>query len=676
MGFVVSEGALTPTVPGMPTPPATVSVIGSRGVHLYAGLTATYEAIYRTQPNVRTVVSFLGRNMAQLTLKLYRRDSDTERERLRDHPADRLLRHPNHREPRYRFMRALVEDLEIFDNYVALKVRDPRTDRAALVRIPPRYVDVVSANPFFADVYRITMPSGGYLDVPYTNIVHIPGYNPEDARWGLSSIESLRRLLAEDTAAGQYREQMWQRGARTTGVITRPLEAPRWSDKAVERFRTGFTDAFAGNGPEAGGVPVLEDGMTYEPVTMTAQDLEYLGTRKLTREECAAAYHVNPGLVGVMDNANIANIAASHTGLYQDTFAPRAAWIEEELSLQLLPDFETSPAVLDALYYEFNLDEKLKGDFATEAEATSRAVGGPWLSRNEARARRNLPPMPGGDDLIVPLNVTTGGRANPADTAPGTPGAGQAARGPAGVKAAATTPAPAPVDPWVGQHVDVLTGTVTRMRSSVRSLVGAGSTLEVAFNLDRWAGELGADLNGLALAMTPEAAAPVADAFGAVFDVDRVSAYLAAISTNSATAFNTQTLADAQAAYADAFAALAEGGPDPTLRDAVDSAFESALNHRIPTLADSRSRLIVNFARHEAALQAGATSKTWVTGPNARPSHQAWDGMTVAFGQAFPNGGRYPRDLSLPVDERVGCNCTVSYGNLMVENPEPALESA
>jgi hypothetical protein len=46
------------------------------------------------------------------------------------------------------------------------------------------------------------------------------------------------------------------------------------------------------------------------------------------------------------------------------------------------------------------------------------------LSRNEARAMNNLSAVDGGDELIVPLNVVTGGLASPNDTAPHNPNNG------------------------------------------------------------------------------------------------------------------------------------------------------------------------------------------------------------------------------------------------------------
>ena len=70
----------------------------------------------------------------------------------------------------------------------------------------------------------------------------------------------------------------------------------------------------------------------------------------------------------------------------------------------------------DDTYVEFDLKEKLKGSFEERAQILQAAVGGPWMTRNEARADNNLPPLEGGDELIVPLNVIEGGQASPQDT--------------------------------------------------------------------------------------------------------------------------------------------------------------------------------------------------------------------------------------------------------------------
>ena len=73
------------------------------------------------------------------------------------------------------------------------------------------------------------------------------------------------------------------------------------------------------------------------------------------------------------------------------------------------------------LYVEFNIQAKLNGSFEEQGAILQQSVGGPYLTRNEARARLNMPSVDGGDDLIVPLNVTQNGDQNPIPAAPAEP---------------------------------------------------------------------------------------------------------------------------------------------------------------------------------------------------------------------------------------------------------------
>src|SRR5262245_33102561 len=75
------------------TPPVYTMPAGS-GWSLGEADPATYAALYRTQPNVRTVVDFVARNIAQLGIHVFRRVSDTDRVRLADHALADWLNHP------------------------------------------------------------------------------------------------------------------------------------------------------------------------------------------------------------------------------------------------------------------------------------------------------------------------------------------------------------------------------------------------------------------------------------------------------------------------------------------------------------------------------------------------------------------------------------------------------
>jgi len=273
------------------------------GVRLYDSFNYDYAALYRMQPNVRTCVDFLARNVAQLGLHSYRRVDDTDRVRLMpgDHGLPQVLSRPlpaDYKMTSYRLIEALMADLGVYFNGYWLKLRSGR-DLTGLLRIPPMYMTVKGG--LIPTQYTITA-SGQLWKLQPDEIVHFRGYNPENAVSGLSPLETLRRVLAEEQAAGKYREEFWQNAARMRGIIERPAEAPEWSDPARERFMAEFAALYAGE--ETGGkTAVLEEGMKFTEGSFNPQESEYLGGRKLTREECARAYHIPLPMVGILEHA-------------------------------------------------------------------------------------------------------------------------------------------------------------------------------------------------------------------------------------------------------------------------------------------------------------------------------------------------------------------------------------
>jgi len=399
MAAVVSGGQLRSLNPG-----TAMSASNSYSTLLSSSRSMSYAAIYRQQPAVRTVVSFLARNLAQLGLHTYKRMADNDRRRLTDHPVAQLLSRPNSRTTMYRLIFALVADRAIYDDAYWLKVAaDDDGPPIALRRIPPWRMEARGPDWTDAEGYRLHGTSG-YVDLSPEQVVHFRGYNPDDGRIGCSPIEALRQVLAEEYAATQWRSQMWSNGARVSGYLKRPSSAPEWSKQAKDRFRDSWQAQYTGDGPQAGGTPILEDDMDFIPATINPRDAQYIESRKLTREEVAAEYHVAPPLVGILDHATFSNIREQHKQLYQDTLGPWCADIEQELGLQLIPYLPQPRRV----YVEFNIAEKLQGSFDEQAQQLQMAVGGPYMTRNEARGLSNLPRIEGGDELIVPLNVSTG----------------------------------------------------------------------------------------------------------------------------------------------------------------------------------------------------------------------------------------------------------------------------
>jgi HK97 family phage portal protein len=658
MPFVVSAGQLA-RLDRDPPPLAPMQV------RLSDDVTMDYVDIYRSQPHVRTVCDFLGRNIAQLGLHVFRRVSDTDRERLTDHPLARLFARPNLYTTRYRLINALVQDIAVFDMAVWARIQpgDAGNDVGGLVRLPMDRTKPVDGDWMEPGGFEVTGNAATFV-VPRDRAVYFRGYNPSTSRLGLSPMETLRGILAEGYSSQEYREQLWKNGARISGWISRPAEARDWSDKARERFRADWRGLYTGDGQMAGGTPILEDGMQWHEGGMTPEQAQYLETRKLTREEVASAYHIPLPMVGILDNATFSNIREQHRQLYQDTLGPWLVWLAEEIELQLLPDLPDSEGV----YCEFNIAEKMRGSFEEQAAAASTAAGGPWMTRNEIRARNNLPQIEGGDELIVPMNVTSGGQASPRDSAPPPEIApeGEASRrtlakaGPRRIKARVGAA-------FDRRYEEALTRFFERQQRSVMSRFGAEkrrkaptkASVSDVFDRDRWIGELSADLYSLGVATSAAAAAAALEELGVepeTYNEDATLEWLAVHAAAVAESVNAATEEQIEAALEE---------PPDAAQVALESVFTVALAQRVVSLSRSEATAMSGFGTTEAArgvaVETGnPATKTWRTrSSNPRPAHRRMDGETVGLDDQFSNGARWPADSRLDPVQRAGCECDV-----------------
>ncbi len=493
------------TVQALTAPPQNPAWTHRGSMRLFEGLSRTYAQIYATQPNVRTVVDFLSRNIAELTPHAFRRISDTDRQRLAGHPLERTLKRPNPRMTGYRLFEETMGDLGVYHNAFWLKLRAPGT--FGLAPLPADQMQIEGG--LFPSKFVLVLPNGDEREFDPSEIVHFRSYNPCDRGVGLTPLETLRRILAEEAAAGAYREGFWRNSARIEGVIQRPREAGKWTTPQREQFRQQWNDKFTGAG-NAGKIPVLEDGMTFQSTNATAKEAEYLGARKLTREECAAAYHVPLPLVGILDHATFSNIKEQHKHLYQDCLGPWLKMLVSEIELHVVPEFDD----VEDVYVEFNIAAKLAGTPEEQTASLVQAVGKPIMTVNEARARVNLPrdDAPESDRIAPQQGGPSDASVNPENTPP------------------ARTDDDEPDDDDVdARTAGVLQATRRRQQSRLARLPIADRPAAFTADLDRWNRELADDLQrATGRRLEPRAAAANA-AFLRQLEIDAVTARVAAL---------------------------------------------------------------------------------------------------------------------------------------------------
>lgn len=585
-----------------------------------------YGSMYRYQPAVRTVVDFLSRNIAQLNLKVYLRMDHSDRLELDDHPLATLLRAPNPMTSRFAFMRDTVADKAIHDR--AYWLMDRPKFPTALLRIPP---DRMTRRIIDGQVNYFG-PNG--KPIPRNQLVVFSGFSPDGA-WlnedGVSPLETLRQVLQEEWQAQSYREGLWRNAARQAGVITRPVDAPIWSDTARTRFRNEWEATMSG-AANSGRTAVLEEGMTWNEASFSPQESEYIAGRELAFEEVCRQYGVAPKLFGMGDIAN-ANIDAFHLMLYQDTLGPWLKDFQDDIELQLLPAVETAdPSTMARVYSEFNLAAKLAGSFEEQARTLTTSVGVPWMAGNEARARLNLPRIddPDFDIPVKPLNVMYGGQ--PAVTipteVPQPKSRGKKSGAPAGALRRRNAAA--------AEHAELF-------RRYFKAQKQAYNKKSTPVDTDIWNQKLTGQLYAARVTLASKTGKLAARQLNGVYDEARTLSYLQEGARRQAENVNAQTAA-----------ALDES-------DDSDDVFDIATSSRSERLGLSTVTAVIGFARHEAASQSQERdgvkrTKTWiVTSGNSR--HPEMDGEEVGLDEDFSNGLTWPGSADADAEETAGCQC-------------------
>lgn len=637
----------------------------------------TVAELYAEQPHLRTVVDFISQNVAQLTPKCYVRNADTDRRRDTDGVLPMLLADPNPDMTPYELVYSLISDWCLYGRVVWLVGRDASSRSGWQIRpIPPAWITSWNRGSGFS-YESITFQDeefgGGIVTVGTEDCVIFSNYHPTNPAGAVSPVKALRQTLAEQIEAQAYRREVWAHATRISGYIARPAGV-EWSEGAAKRFKADIGANWSKGGASAGKTPVLEDGMEYRPVTFNAHEGEWAAGVKLSREDCAAAYHVNPAMIWNAEGQTYASAKDNARALYADTLMPLLTMVQQRLTKRLGP----MVGAPENEYVEFDISAKLQGSFEEQTTAMQSSVGAPWRTRNEARAMQNLPPIEGGDELITPLNVLAGGLASPNDTAPkkaqarrrqrpkddhrGCPACHSVKGGepPKGLRIKAE-----PTDEETEELAGVLRSFYARQRKAVLSAMGAKSGRKAGgapewWDAERWDRELADDLAAAMLAGSSSAARRALEQLGVdpgEYDEPRTRNYIMAWAQARAAGINAGTLSRLEAAVAGDLTDAAIGSTPAGV-------FDKAEGYLAEQQALTLSTQVAGWGAMEASRQQGGDGmvKTWRShsSRNPRSSHRRMNGETVPIDEKFSNGADWPGDsMALPVEEVANCHCTV-----------------
>ena len=352
---------------------------------------------------VYSCVRILSEAVASLPLNVYRYTDSGGKEKAIDHTLYRLLHdEPNPEMSSFIFRETLMTHLLLWGNAYAQIIRNGKGEVVALYPLMPDRMSVdrdKNGRLYYkytkSNDDAPTMENGSvYLDP--SDVLHVPGLG-FDGLVGYSPIAMAKNAIGLAIAAEEYGSKFYANGAAPSGVLEHPGTL-----KDPERVRNSWNSTFGGSS-NSHKVAVLEEGMKYTPISISPNEAQFLETRKFQINEIARIFRVPPHLVGDLEKSSFSNIEHQSLEFVKYTLDPWVIRWEQALYRSLLTEEEKKE-----LFFKFNVEGLLRGDYASRMNGYATARQNGWMSANDIRELEDLDRIPeelGGDLYLVNGNM-------------------------------------------------------------------------------------------------------------------------------------------------------------------------------------------------------------------------------------------------------------------------------
>ena len=391
-----------------------LGLAGSNTINRYGGKAAQLKANIGAVWQANEIITIAAAN---IEIKLRKRNSKGTFDEITEHRLLDLIEQPNNfmtgkqlRKLHYTYMNLVGEAYELKLDYEG-KDKIP----AALHVLPAQYTDFILNDSWDNSKVKYNNKEYSIFDI-------LRDFNPdpENPYRGRGVVAAAAATLDTDSQAKEYNRRFFANSARPSVTVETQGEM---SDKAYERFKQSFNDSFTG--VENAHKPIIVEGATVKPFTLSQKEMDFLASQQFTRKEILAFFFVSGAMLGDTDQANRANMDASEYNLAKYAVKPRVEQYLELLNNRLVKlanetglEFYTDPIVPE------DVEAKL-----AEAKASVNA----WATIDEQRTKYGLDPLPGGAGakMYIPANLVPIELAGqvPANTGSVTPAADDSGKG-------------------------------------------------------------------------------------------------------------------------------------------------------------------------------------------------------------------------------------------------------
>lgn len=407
MSFVLENGLAQPVAPQAFAETAPLFFNGffvpHQGLQLERNF-QTYAQLYLAQPWVATVVNRISHAIARLKMNVWDTAPATGNV-LKPAQGDgsngyaKLMANPCPTMPPYQFRLWLASTFEIYGEAFLIKIRNDRGKIIGFLPMHPALTQIFR-NQFGELTYRFMGQPNELMSEDM--IVPFVSYNPETMMRGISRLEPLRSTLLNEDASRRATATWWKNMGRPSAIMHVDGKLnPKAKDSLKEQLQMMYQGA-----ENTGKVAVLENGSKLEQWQLNSEEMQYIESRKLNREEVCAVYDISPTAVHILDHATFSNVTENLRSVYRDSIVPRLNFLESVFDHHVGSEFNGQ------LEMRFDVREVMRGDPVARAQMHAQLIQAGVEKPGEARPDFDLGDAgdPAADKLyhqqqLVPLDT-------------------------------------------------------------------------------------------------------------------------------------------------------------------------------------------------------------------------------------------------------------------------------
>jgi len=350
---------------------------------------------------VYACLSLISADISKLRIKLVQQDADGIWNEF-DSPAfSPVLRKPNRYQTRIQFMSNWMLMKLIYGNTYVLKERDARGVVVALYVLDSQRVNVLVTKDG-AVFYRLRRDdlTGVVVDqvtIPASEIIHDRGPCLFHPLVGVPPLFACALAATQGNRIQSNSQQFFDNLSRPGGVLSAPGII---GDETIAQLKSEFEQNFSG--ANIGRLLVVGDDMKYTPMTIPAQQAQLIEQLQWTAVDVGRAFRVPLHKLATGPNPTFNNIGALNQDYYSQC-------LQEHIeSIEILLDEGLGLTQVPSVVYgtELDLDGLNRMDPLSTAEVMEKGVKSGYLKPNEARAKFNLRPVPGGNTPYMQVQNT------------------------------------------------------------------------------------------------------------------------------------------------------------------------------------------------------------------------------------------------------------------------------